>query len=84
MIDLSSERWEFEVDESFPNSAFVRFPGGCCEVSGSRFGRENRGRLIAAAPELLEALKGVLMVADRATDEFDAARSAIAKAEGEL
>ena len=35
-----------------------------------------------AAPELLEALKGVLRVADRKTDEFDAARAAIAKAEG--
>lgn len=37
-------------------------------------------RLIAAAPDLLEALKGVLRVADRATTEFDAARAAIAKA----
>lgn len=40
-------------------------------------------RLIAAAPELLEALKGVVRVADRATNEFDAARTAIAKAVGE-
>lgn len=39
-------------------------------------------KLIAAAPELLEALRCVLRVADRATDEFDAARSAIAKAVG--
>lgn len=31
--------------------------------------------------ELLSALKGVVRVADRATVEFDAARSAIAKAE---
>lgn len=38
--------------------------------------------LIAAAPELLEALKGVVRVADRETDEFIAARAAIAKAEG--
>lgn len=37
-------------------------------------------RLIAAAPELLEALRGVVRVADRATVEFDAARAAIAKA----
>ena len=36
--------------------------------------------IFAAAPELLEALRGVLRVADRATDEFDAARAAIAKA----
>lgn len=39
-------------------------------------------RLIASAPELLAALQGVLRVADRATDEFDAARAAIAKATG--
>lgn len=37
-------------------------------------------KLIAAAPDLLEALKGVLRVADRATVEFDAARAAIALA----
>ena len=39
--------------------------------------------LIAAAHDLLEALQGVLRVADRATDEFHVARSAIAKAIGE-
>ena len=38
--------------------------------------------LIAAAPDLLEALKAVVRVADRATVEFDLARAAIAKAEG--
>lgn len=32
--------------------------------------------------ELLAALKGVVRVADRQTAEFDAARAAIAKAEG--
>jgi hypothetical protein len=40
------------------------------------------GRLIAAAPDLLDALKGVVRIADRQTVEFDAARAAIAKAEG--
>lgn len=40
-------------------------------------------RLIAAAPSLLKALEGVLRVADRATDEFDAARAALARARGE-
>ena len=44
---------------------------------------EQYARLIAAAPELLEALEGVLRVADRKTDEFDAARAAIAKARGQ-
>jgi hypothetical protein len=35
-----------------------------------------------AAPDLLEALKAVVSVADRKTDEFDLARAAIAKATG--
>jgi hypothetical protein len=48
----------------------------------SRIDNWNDARLIAAAPDLLEALRGVLRVADRATAEFDAARAAIAKATG--
>lgn len=48
---------------------------GCTETY-----REDNARLIAAAPDLLAALIGVLRVADRKTDEFDAARAAIAKA----
>lgn len=39
-------------------------------------------RLIAAAPDLLEALKAAVAVADRDTNEFNLAHSAIAKAEG--
>ena len=38
--------------------------------------------LVKTAPDLLAALIGVVRVADRATDEFDAARAAIAKATG--
>lgn len=52
----------------------------CVVEEGSQ---EANARLISAAPELLEALRGVLRVADRATDEFDAARAAIAKATAE-
>jgi len=37
-------------------------------------------RLMAAAPDLLDALKAVVSVADRKTVEFDMARAAIAKA----
>ena len=44
---------------------------------------EANAQLIAAAPDLLAALHGVVRVADRATDEFDAARAAIFKATGE-
>lgn len=39
--------------------------------------------LICAAPKLYEALVGVIRVADRKTDEFDAARAALAEARGE-
>jgi hypothetical protein len=51
--------------------------------AGNRELRQDaNARLIAAAPDLLEALRGVVRVADRATVEFDAARAAIAKATG--
>ena len=43
----------------------------------------HNAHLIAAAPDLLAALIAVVRVADRATDEFDMARTAIAKALGE-
>jgi hypothetical protein len=43
---------------------------------------EANAYLIAAAPDLLEALIKVVAIADRRTDEFDAARAAIAKAKG--
>lgn len=38
--------------------------------------------LLAAAPDLLAALKSVVAIADRKTDEFDRARDAIDRAEG--
>ena len=59
--------------------AWVNAGVGACETDAQTIAT---ARLIAAAPDLLEALKGVLRVADRKTVEFDAARAAIAKAEG--
>ncbi len=41
---------------------------------------EANAALIAAATDLLAALIGVVRIADRKTDEFDAAHAAIAKA----
>lgn len=41
---------------------------------------EANAKLIAASPDLLAALKAVVAIADRRTDEFNAARAAIAKA----
>ena len=52
----------------------------CASGGISLEGKRANARLIAAAPELLEALQGVLRVADRKTDEFDAARAAIDRA----
>jgi hypothetical protein len=52
-----------------------------CHVGNGPAGPAN-ARLIAAAPDLLAALRRVVAVADRQTDEFDAARAAITKAEG--
>lgn len=60
-----------------------------CDVNfslrGDIFARNAKhdANLIAAAPDLLEALIAVVRVADRATDEFDMARAAIDKALGE-
>ncbi len=54
--------------------------GYCLSVDADEIAAN--ARLIAAAPELLAALKAVVSVADRATVQFDQARAAIAKAEG--
>lgn len=42
---------------------------------------EGNANLIAAAPELLAALKEVVRLTDRKTDIWDAAKAAISKAE---
>lgn len=44
---------------------------------------EADARLIAAAPDLLEALREVVRISDRKHDAWDAAKIAIAKATGE-
>ena len=59
------------------------YPAAVCLQFPAAHGMQMaNARLIAAAPMLLNALRGVLRVADRATDEFDAARAAIAAATG--
>lgn len=45
-------------------------------------GNDHNASLIAAAPELLAALNEVVRISDRKHDAWDAARAAIAKAEG--
>lgn len=55
---------------------------GICTIDCPVSDREANARLIAAAPDLLEALQAVVRVADRNTVDFDLARAAIAKALG--
>jgi hypothetical protein len=87
--------WEYEVDLDYDQGGNSIGLGPVVEVNGEVIlkGITRDGtvegcnfkdvRLAAAAPDLLSALLGVLKVADRATDEFDAARAAIAKALGQ-
>ncbi|WP_428945264.1 hypothetical protein ACQK5W_04075 [Pantoea sp. FN060301] len=58
-------------------------PVAWVEFDGNPDFQAANANLIAAAPELLEALQAVVRVADRATDEFDMARAAINKALGQ-
>lgn len=74
--DSSSDKWR-ALTVSQASMPFMRV---CFMPSDGTETIMANARLIAAAPELLEALKGVVRVADRQTDEFDAARVAIAKA----
>ena len=66
---------------------FARRPGGAMHEVGCVNGpqgsmTEPDALLVAAAPDLLAALKGVVAISDSAIPEFVAARAAIAKAEG--
>ena len=71
------------------DQSFSEICGMDVEFTG-KHGDEQKAnaRLIAAAPELLDALTGLLAVVnvridDPRTQQFDKARAAIAKAEGE-
>ncbi len=80
------------AQETFANMMSIIKHGGQVDVVARKDGQEFRwecdGLKYAkmykhkAMTELLEALKGVVRVADRKTVEFDAARAAIARAEG--
>lgn len=56
----------------------------CVDYDGDRSVEECQANahLCAAAKDLLASLKDVIAVSDRATDVYDRARAAIAKAEG--
>lgn len=58
-------------------TAEALFRGDVCRAQ-----KRADAQLMSAAPDLLEALKAVVAVADRKTVEFDKAHAAIAKATG--
>lgn len=66
--------------DNHEDSVIPVYPTVCIGVPHDQ---EANARLIAAAPDLLEALEAVVRVADRDTVEFRMARAAIAKAKGE-
>ncbi len=59
------------------NEAGIYICTGCWTTS-----TDAPARLMDAAPDLLEALKGILRITDRKHVAWDKARAAIAKAEG--
>jgi hypothetical protein len=89
--------WTVNEGDADPNTSLVQFSCGFVEVNGSRNRREANARLIAAAPDLLEALDGLIAtvkhsiisgdwVVDGACDpdmDLGRAEKAIAKALGE-
>jgi hypothetical protein len=76
------DKYGHVVDERGRDINF-RSMSSLCSGSEERMAEaEANTTLASAAPDLLAALQGVLRVADRATDEFDAARAAISKALG--
>lgn len=85
---MSDTTNEFELDRLADRNGVKRFQitwgdeerWGSATIEG--INAEERAKVFLAAPDLLAALRGVLRVADRKTDEFDAARAAIKKATG--
>lgn len=85
--------WTFENDEESLDQWLVRAPSTdnndivatVPKTGDSEYDNEVvyfNAHLIAAAPELLDALKCILAITDRNHVAWDAARAAIAKAEG--
>ena len=71
------DEWHVSVPILHSATKWALFDDGVCSDNP-----EADARIISAAPDMLAALEGVLRVADRTTDEFDAVRAAIAKALG--
>ncbi|CNL30517.1 Uncharacterised protein [Yersinia enterocolitica] len=74
--DISEAKFYTVTDKEGLIVAFVK------EWSDGKAEAISNATLFSAVPELLEALKAVVAIADRDTDVFNAAKAAIAKATG--
>lgn len=83
--------WRFDLDFDVQSVtgypiAHAKFPSRSNSIRqpGKKLEQEANARLIAAAPELLEALKNMINHVGHAPDDplFNAAKGVIAKAEG--
>jgi len=75
--------WKFALFDADPNQAFVQWKSGYAAVHGAREGREANARLIATAPEMLEALKLASSIIGHPDDSVSQSIvELIAKAEG--
>ncbi|TIM24827.1 MAG: hypothetical protein E5Y74_00070 [Mesorhizobium sp.] len=82
-VASKSDRSIGPVSKDDDQSYGMILPVAWVEFDGKPGHHQANANLIAAAPELLEALQAVVRVADRATDEFDMAHAAISKALGQ-
>ncbi|MGY6030692.1 hypothetical protein [Phytobacter sp. AG2a] len=82
-VASTSDRSIGPVSKDDDQSYGMIIPVAWVEFDGKPGHHQADANLIAAAPELLEALQAVVRVADRETVEFDMARAAIAKALGD-
>jgi len=77
--------WKFALFDDEPNVAFVQLRYGFAAVHGSSVGRVANAHLMAAAPDLLSALREIVDIESQSTDPeimgvVNRARSAIKKA----
>lgn len=82
---LSSDAYHIRYISDAEGNQVAEVSSGFSHVHPDIFDQDTalaNADLIEAAPELLAALEGILQIADRQTDEFDAARAAVAKAKG--
>jgi hypothetical protein len=74
-VDEGEQMWSIRTDEKQPDS-----DNTICGIWDNSPTAEANAKLIAAAPDLLEALIEVVRISDRKHDAWDKAKAAIKKA----